>query len=706
MSDPISNCIEIEAPSKLLKRFRTGKIKGPQQVGFDNMKLIEEISRSVQDGKNSSDDFELVLTASIFDKLFKGVRDRIDERKSRSPNDRLSSIHAAVAVSNYEWLKLKENADAAMEGQNSIIAEELDQQTFETLIGNPMHLNNAIDTLVDGLKYELARCYCLASGDELIEINHSQLVDSQQLVSLAGYYGVLEHYWMQVVWNQYRVMPVKDVNMLYPKNDSLHRNISVGMHRRVSLYSERTMHWAKYTNAFKDAGALGAYYERRKVISIYKKKGVYRLKASAANRFADEAWANPGTKDVLYQEYLRSTLDKKYSSLKGLTPQHILDAYEILNYIPTQFSKFVKERSYYEGWNQLKQLVPIFQFSELIKVFSEILCVSEVQSKFIVDFLRWNPSYRSAIWFSPLLPLDGDHFTLSLPSVDGVNYIRMADWIISKFKDIRKVADSAFENYIRNDIINVSNDSPIADQTYVHPTSYKPSEANVGDIDILFRVGSIVWVAEAKSTENAFDPLETYQVSHRLVREGCVQVDRKKKYVREHIGEVARILEYDGAPEDLVIEGLIIVSNPLFAGTVINQTPVVDEHMISLFFREGELKREGYLNNKLERVHLSKIRFYTKEDNIADAFRVYVYDPPQTKILLKSLVPERSIMPDVSGDETIKVCAINYDIQLPLDGMKHLIEKIGIVRGDFKAEATKDDMGGVGSVPGSAQGHR
>ena len=311
----------------------------------------------------------------------------------------------------------------------------------------------------------------------------------------------------------------------------------------------------------------------------------------------------------------------------------------------------------------------------------EILGVSEKQSQFIVDFLTWKPSYRSVLWFTPLLPLSTDEFTLALSSVDGVNYIRMADNIISQFKEIRKFADAAFEKYIRDSFISYVCDSKVNDQTFIYDSSYAPKDNAIGDIDILFRFGNVIWVVEAKSIENAYDPLETYHTLDRIISEGCVQVKRKKKYVQENLAEISKTLDFEGDRSDLEVDGMIIVSNAIFAGTVINDVPVVDEFILRLFFTEGELKREGYLNDDLGRIHLSKILFYRDISEASDGFRTYIYNPPQTKKLLDGVVVEKSVLPDFSVSDGVKAFAFHYEIQLPLENIRRFVHKIGVERG-------------------------
>lgn len=178
MNVEVTNQIRIEDPSRFLKLIRNGKIKGPQQNRFDQAKLLKEFIRLGEEGGTSLEDIELVLTANFFATLFKALRLKINEQVDLSSPDRNKSICGAVAASNFEWLKFKEFSQETLEGKNSFIPEELEQRALPTITGNPAHFTNAIDAHVDGIKYELARCYELEESSKNSNFEHSGLSNS------------------------------------------------------------------------------------------------------------------------------------------------------------------------------------------------------------------------------------------------------------------------------------------------------------------------------------------------------------------------------------------------------------------------------------------------------------------------------------------------------------------------------------------------
>lgn len=217
--------------------------------------------------------------------------------------------------------------------------------------------------------------------------------------------------------------------------------------------------------------------------------------------------------------------------------------------------------------------------------------------------------------------------------------------------------------------------------------AFKPTDPAVGDIDLMFCFGNIIWVGEAKSSANPFEPLEDFRFMEMLTSEAVPQALRKVAYVKAHLPKVAAAL---GLPDvtALTVEPFVVISHSLFAGCLIQDVPVVDREILELYFNIGKLRQFAYTTESGEIRHLDSINFYSDRASAEANFRSYLHAPPQLEILRKHLREDvsRFIRPEFSALPAAEF--VNYTVELPTDAIEGLIDRVARDRGDWVESAT------------------
>ncbi len=649
--------------------MQRGFIKGPQQRGF----RLEDWEKGFKKHAGGESDRVLFVSGVWFHTHFSYVRASIDACAEVAVLTSPLSISALTAVANREWVVTNNKIARVLGERDRFVFEELDQTPLQTGFGNPIYFTNAIDTIVDGARFPLAQA-AAAPVSSRATMSDEQWGAHVDMFGYGGYYHVLEHYWMHCVWNGYGVEILEKEIKIRPHDEEFHRKLTVSIHRRNARYNERAMVGASVYKTLFDSGALDEQLARKPVLSVFKKGGVFRVKADVAARFP--------ARQFVYDEHLEALTKKRFPCLAGLSICLISDGFELLGGLPEQIWKFVSRDTAIRSWSQAEPLVPRIRRTELAAALRAALNLNEAQTNFILDYATWKPNPRRELWFSPLIRLDDEFVSLVCLALQGVNTIRLCDQLIADFHDLKPEADRAFEPFLRAELAETFCKSKLAGISCFLPNAFAPNDPAVGDIDVLFRIGSTIWVGEAKSVANLFSPNDDHNFSQTLHDVAVPQAQRKCAYVVRHLTDIAPLL---GAEPSAVreVRPLVVTSNPAFAGFPIDGVPVVDWHVVELFFSDGAIRHMGYTTDDGRMACVERQEFYKSPDEAEQCFPGYLQKPPQIALPRKHVYEDISEMlpsPFFSGRP---VRAYNYTVRMPTDGMSDLIQRVAQARGDW-----------------------
>jgi hypothetical protein len=668
-------------PGSFTDAVRDGQIKGPQQRGFSRASWEAGFK-----ALGSGDADRILYNSGLwFDAHFTAVRAEIEKTAKLADLSGPISLKAVIAAANREWVLSHKMIGSMMEGKDTFCPEEIDQTLLKTNSGNPIYFSNMIDTLVDGVRYPLAQA-AFAPVANRDGMGDQQWSAHTHFTSLGGYYGVLEGYWMQCVWNHYGIEERPDEFRLRSFDEGFHKAHAVSTHRRDARNTEQGIIAVSVYKRLAALGQLGDHIVHRPILSLFKKGGIFRVKASLASRFPGKPQGSPSYREFCLEEHLDALTKRKFTCLRGLSIDQLLQVFELFNGLPSQAALYIPKETAPNTWTKAEPFAPIFRTAELASEIRSALGFSETQIQFVMDFVTWKPGPRNGIWFSPLVKLNEEHVSFVCFSIEGVNFVRLCDDIIGRFPEIRSEADPAFEKFLRARLGHSLSESSLAQLTAIHPNPFMPTDPKIGDIDLLFRLGNTIWVGEAKSFSNAYEPLEDYRHREMLKTEAVPQAKRKAKYVEQHLAEIAPFL---GAARQqaLIVRPLVVTSNPLFAGFPIDGVPVVDWHILDLYFSQGDMKQFGYTTSDGRTAHVDRVKFYNSAGEAESRFVDYLLNPPQVANAIKHLKEDVSVLAPLSPGDCRPARVFNYTVSLPTDGMESLIEKVARARGDWKSPA-------------------
>lgn len=658
---------------------RRGKVKAPQQRAF----TVEAWKQGLEKhGEPGLSDLRLYLTGMWFAIHFNEVRRLTDACAAAADLRNPLSVSAILAAANREAVVLKKQMAEMMKGRDSFTIQGLDQMKLKSISGNPLYFSSVVDTLIDGLKFPLKR------ASDSPQSAAAAMTDSEWqahvgLLALGGYYFTLEHYWMECVWNGYALDSTVEPWRLRSFNHRFHQTRSVTSHRQQAINHERAMHAMDGFNRFGKIGGLDEYRANKTVLSLFKKGGRFRVKAASASRFKDSMNSMPTLKDVLFEPHLARLFSRRYACLKGLSIQHLLDGFDLINAVGNDVIPFFPEETLVSTWAQAERLVPRIELAEFTAAFVVALRISQVQANFLTDYMIWKPGYRNELWFSPFVRIGERFVSFAAVATTGINFVRLVDQLVSEHDEIKRDADQEFERYIRGRLHKVLSQSAIGGSVRMLDRAFKPAEPAVGDIDLLFCFGRTIWVGEAKSSINPYEPIEDFRFMEMLITEAVPQILRKCAYVKTHLAEIIDLLDASFDPTGFSVEPFVVISHSLFAGCRVKDVPVVDREIIELYFAMGKLRQMAYTTEDGETRHLDSINFYSDLKGAEANFRAYLLDPPQLDILKKYLREDVSKFIRSEFSKLPPAEFVSYTVELPTAEIESLIEKVARARGDW-----------------------
>ena len=174
----------------------------------------------------------------------------------------------------------------------------------------------------------------------------------------------------------------------------------------------------------------------------------------------------------------------------------------------------------------------------------------------------------------------------------------------------------AFEQHVRTELANLIARSalrPIS-QVLAQAVVFKPPHDREEEIDVVLRIGDSIVICEAKCI---LSPAEAEQTArHRgTVIEAADQVTRKAAAVSAHKAAFAALLTQKGiqVPPDFHVLPLVIINSAIHAGFPVKGVPIVDEHILRVFFN-GQFTDTISENN-----HARDVAVYRVYQTVAEA---------------------------------------------------------------------------------------
>jgi hypothetical protein len=237
------------------------------------------------------------------------------------------------------------------------------------------------------------------------------------------------------------------------------------------------------------------------------------------------------------------------------------------------------------------------------------------QADAVLEFLCFDGGLGDALWRSPLVPIEGVLYAfepaLLIPNL-GRNVDLWLDCVSRRTAKGRKeglagVRGGAFEQHVRTTIARLMAGNSCAEGAVLA----KDILMGGHQIDLLWRVGSIVYVGECKFSKYAANPADFGRCFIELEK-GAGQALLRCEALERLKPQVARQTCYGGRAEALELRPLLIVGQFLGSGLTIEGVPCVDVAEVEVFFSDDFME---VVDPTLEAAeHEEALRFWYRQE--------------------------------------------------------------------------------------------
>jgi hypothetical protein len=632
------------------ERVQSGAIPGPLRRSFTPDRWSREFASTSEPDERDRYVHEAALV--IHNKL-ETIRSRL--RLSSSPSlSATTKLRAFIAGANHNFVVArtksrdafeKAGAERAKKGLEGFWPGQLAAEIkLELRGGFEWSPDEIVESLVDGIevpvRFALQGNPSLAGNPRMNQVQWSDIVLE---LNLGIMFRHAEDLWDDCLWNGYRVIDKGRMKAFIPQDLDVVRGYVIGHARRIALAMGYQVMATKYHRGLVERGLLPRLREVRAIEQHGKQQVLKLSKTSEHTETQEELFVMRGYAN---EPYYSELLEEPLALLDGLTLSSVLDAWMVISRAALVLVERVAKDdaqiapdSPARSW--LPEYAPVLQIDALVQALFAAAAIRPADGKRLVEFFTFRGAPGQEIWASPLVPVGSTTVAPVFAAVVSPNLRRLVDiWMRQVGLDLGK-RGPAFEAHVRaNAVDSIASSNVLAGHAVCIKDSYtfRPPADREEEIDLLFVIGSTVFVGEAKCV---LEPTEAKGVAmHRKTVLGAAnQIERKAQALLDNREAFVADVRRFGItlPTDFAIVRLIIVSTAAHVGTPANGVPVVDEYILEKFL-VGELEDVAVKGGDLEIQQRVKTIFYTDLAEAQAKASQYFAQPPQLQPLLEGVV--------------------------------------------------------------------
>ena len=250
-----------------------------------------------------------------------------------------------------------------------------------------------------------------------------------------------------------------------------------------------------------------------------------------------------------------------------------------------------------DSWGQLLQHCTWFDREGLVIALSTVTEMSEQSVGAIIGFMTFEAKERQDdLWTKPILQVGGE-VAFSVSALLSANLRRNVDAWIRLVDPKSNLRGKHFEKYLENimEECRSANEIMRSNLSWTGSLMLKyDGEQTREELDLTFSFGNILVVAELRSRRTPITPLDYHNA---LYEDGGIftkveQAERKAAYVRKHLADFCRDYypRLNENVDSVMVYPLVIVNDQFHAGFPCGDTPVLDEHLLKHFLKDGTAK--------------------------------------------------------------------------------------------------------------------
>lgn len=587
---------------EFLRQVRSDDIIGPLRRKFTPK--YWERTFSVMEAPDDADQALYDAGLVIYEKLH-NIRDRL--KLSTSPSlSATTKLRAFIAGSNHNFLAVRDKAtdlialagaERAKRAPEGYRMDELAAVKLKLLGGFDWTINEVVESLVDGIEVPIQ--FALQGTPDLTgnpNMGSVEWGDISLEFNLGVMYRLTEDLWDDCLWNTYKLVGTGQVKGFFPQDVELKRGYSIGLARRQSLSMAFTFTSIRFHREMAARGMLPRIREVRAIERTGKRQVIKISRPQEHSKVQEGLTIMRGfASEPYYAELLGEPLPK----LGGLTLSAVLDAWAVLSCtsqvlldaVAKKHAAGVNQGSHVSAW--LPEYAPVLQVSALVDALFAAAGIKPADGKLLIEFFTFKGQLGQEIWAQPLIPVGKSTVAPVFAAIVSPNLRRLVDvWMRQVGIDLSR-RGAPFEAHVRSTVaksIKTSNLLASHASSIEHDYTFKPTNGRPEQIDLIFTIGSTVFVAEAKCI---LEPTEAKGVAmhHKTVEHAAEQALRKAASIElnrtEFIADARRFGIDIGT--NFKVLPLVVVSTSTHVGVPARGVPVIDELILGRFL-DGELE--------------------------------------------------------------------------------------------------------------------
>jgi hypothetical protein len=557
-----------------------------------------------------------------------------------------TKVRAFAAIVNYNMITIRDKTRAEIErvarehGEDHpgapVMLHDIAGVKLRMPYGAEFSPDEMVQSMVDGVQVPLKRILerrpAMAGNAEFGKLNFDDLgVD----FFLGSVYACLEALWDDCLWNGYVHSGSKPHLEFASDDEAWQVREVVGRARKDSLSREFA---ARSVDLQK---TLPPEHLRLIDVKALLKDGrKQKLQLTPIDLESKEASWLLTMRAYASEPYYSELLHEPQAALKGATVNELMTAWSIVSktgyLLQNALSKKVFPKPE-DAKTWLPDYAPVLQMEALVGAITDACGTSRERGHALVDFLIFHGGPEQEMWAQPLLPAGESTVIPVFATTSSPNLRRLVDvWLRQLGVDL-SLRGPAFEAYIRGELAHYMASSPLLAGTSKclgQGLNFTPPDGRSEEIDLVAVVGHVVLIGEAKCFLEPTEPKEIARHRHKVldavaqVKRKVVAVEQNKAAFRARAAQVGLDL-----PEEYEVLPLVVLNAPFHAGIAVDSVPVVDEYILSVFFR-GELVQIAVKEPDSDFNPIRKRVLYGSAEEGALALRAVMMAPPQMEPLL------------------------------------------------------------------------
>jgi hypothetical protein len=349
----------------------------------------------------------------------------------------------------------------------------------------------------------------------------------------------------------------------------------------------------------------------------------------------DDQRANPPTgwsaQLVLDGLYPRAAQTEPIRKFGGLSVSQLVDAWDVLVPLYRVQEGFPTVEQVSTG-AQFQTCAPAFRVADLQQLLVRALGFTADQAQVAIDLLTYHGRPRERISERPLIQLNDGLITLIPFTLAWANLPPVAEsWLRADHTVVTRRGRES-ETDLRDRLLgNVQlQNAEVMRGRLVLPTSTGEEE-----LDLVFRVGGIIVVAEAKCTVQPVTAVDRHNYAS-ILEDAAEQALRKAQAVRDNVRAFLDRTGFQIPQESVTVLPLVVTNLAEGVGDLVGGVPVVDSLVLEEFLGPGTLRRVFGHHTDTGATVESIVPLYDSPTSAEMALSEYLRAPPELADIRRS----------------------------------------------------------------------